>query len=122
VHILFGSWSGNGDFARIRQASDEARASWQGQFLFRGERVDGTGALPSMGLRSPQIGAIHAAIGKMELTPEQMAGFGQMIARVPLGRPGEPEEIAAAALYFASDASRFTTGTELRVDGGITLG
>ena len=60
--------------------------------------------------------------GKMELTPEQMAGFGQMIARVPLGRPGEPEEIAAAALYFASDASRFTTGTELRVDGGLTLG
>ena len=58
----------------------------------------------------------------MELTPEQLAGFGQMIARVPLGRPGEPEQIAAAVLYFASDTARFTTGTELRVDGGITLG
>jgi NAD(P)-dependent dehydrogenase (short-subunit alcohol dehydrogenase family) len=57
----------------------------------------------------------------MELTPEQIAGFGQMIACVPLGRPGEPEEIAAAALYFASGASRFTTGTELRVDGGFTV-
>jgi NAD(P)-dependent dehydrogenase (short-subunit alcohol dehydrogenase family) len=66
-------------------------------------------------------GPINTPIaGKMELTPEQMAGFGQMIARVPLGGPGEPEEIAAAALYFASDASRFTTGTELRVDGGFT--
>lgn len=68
-------------------------------------------------------GPINTPIaGKMELTPAQMAGFGQMIARVPLGRPGEPEEIAAAALYFASDDSRFTTGTELLVDGGITLG
>jgi NAD(P)-dependent dehydrogenase (short-subunit alcohol dehydrogenase family) len=67
-------------------------------------------------------GPINTPIaGKMELTLEQMAGFGQMIARVPLGRPGEPEEIAAAALYFASDTSRFTTGTELRVDGGLTL-
>ena len=43
----------------------------------------------------------------MGLTPEQMAGFGEMIARVPLGQPGEPEEIAAAALYFAWNESRF---------------
>lgn len=67
-------------------------------------------------------GPINTPIGgKMGLTPEQMAGFGQMIARLPLGRPGQPEEIAAAALYFASDDSRFTTGTELRIDGGLTL-
>ena len=59
--------------------------------------------------------------GKMGLTAEQMAGFGQMIAKLPLGRMGEPEEIAAAALYFASNESRFTTGTELRIDGGLTL-
>ena len=67
-------------------------------------------------------GPINTPIGgKMGLTHEQMAGFGQMIARVPLGRPGEAEEVAAAALYFASDESRFTTGTELRIDGGLTL-
>lgn len=44
-----------------------------------------------------------------------------MIARVPLNGPGEAEEVAAAALYFASDESRFTTGTELRIEGGLTL-
>jgi len=37
---------------------------------------------------------------------------------IPLGRGGEPEEIVAAALYFASDASRYTTGAILKIDGG----
>ena len=39
--------------------------------------------------------------------------------RYALGRGGIPEEIVGAALYFASDASSFTTGAVLRVDGGI---
>ena len=66
-------------------------------------------------------GPINTPIAeKMGLSPEQIAGFGQMVANGPLGRPGKPEEIAAAALYYASDGSNFTTGTELRVDGGIS--
>lgn len=40
--------------------------------------------------------------------------------QIPLGRIGEPSEIVGAALYLASDASSFTTGTRLRVDGGQT--
>jgi NAD(P)-dependent dehydrogenase (short-subunit alcohol dehydrogenase family) len=35
-----------------------------------------------------------------------------------LGRGGQPEEIVGAALYLASDAASFTTGTGIRVDGG----
>ncbi|HET6663973.1 MAG TPA: glucose 1-dehydrogenase [Acidimicrobiales bacterium] len=41
-----------------------------------------------------------------------------MFARYPLGRGGQPHEVVGAALYLASDASSFTTGTVLRVDGG----
>ena len=58
---------------------------------------------------------------KMGLTNEQIAGFSQMLAKIPSGRASTPEEIAAAALYFASDESGYTTGTELRIDGGMTI-
>ena len=43
-------------------------------------------------------------------------------AKRPLGRVGTPEEIAQAALYLASDASSFVTGTALVVDGGGLAG
>jgi NAD(P)-dependent dehydrogenase (short-subunit alcohol dehydrogenase family) len=43
-------------------------------------------------------------------------------ARRPLGRVGTPEEIAHAALYLASDAASFVTGTALVVDGGGLAG
>jgi 2-keto-3-deoxy-L-fuconate dehydrogenase len=43
------------------------------------------------------------------------------IARQPLGRLGTAEEIAAMAVYLASDESRYTTGTAMVIDGGVTL-
>jgi len=41
------------------------------------------------------------------------------VKEIPLGRGGQPEEIVGAALYFASDASSYTTGSILKIDGGI---
>jgi NAD(P)-dependent dehydrogenase (short-subunit alcohol dehydrogenase family) len=38
--------------------------------------------------------------------------------QMPLGRIGEPEDIVGAALYLASDASAYCTGTTIRLDGG----
>jgi NAD(P)-dependent dehydrogenase (short-subunit alcohol dehydrogenase family) len=53
---------------------------------------------------------------------EQMSRFLAESAKRPLGRVGTPEEIAQAALYLASDASSFVTGTALIVDGGGLAG
>jgi NAD(P)-dependent dehydrogenase (short-subunit alcohol dehydrogenase family) len=41
-------------------------------------------------------------------------------ARIPLGRHAHPDEIARSVLYLASDASSFTTGSALMVDGGMS--
>jgi 3alpha(or 20beta)-hydroxysteroid dehydrogenase len=47
---------------------------------------------------------------------------GAVSARVPLRRVGAPEEVAAVALFLASDAASYVTGAEYVVDGGLTAG
>jgi NAD(P)-dependent dehydrogenase (short-subunit alcohol dehydrogenase family) len=46
--------------------------------------------------------------------------LGKLARQVPLGRVGEPSDIANAVLYLASDESRFMTGAEVKLDGGIS--
>jgi NAD(P)-dependent dehydrogenase (short-subunit alcohol dehydrogenase family) len=50
-----------------------------------------------------------------------MDAFAETVKRYPLRRAGSPAEIVGAALYLASDASSFTTGSVLRVDGGMAV-
>ncbi len=57
-----------------------------------------------------------------EMIQTQPQLYESLIKRTPLGRLGEPEDLAGALLLLASDAGRFITGQTLFVDGGYTAG
>ena len=54
--------------------------------------------------------------------PDPKKAYEEMASTQALGRMAKPEEIAAAALYLASDESSFVTGTEFLIEGGWTAG
>jgi 2-keto-3-deoxy-L-fuconate dehydrogenase len=58
---------------------------------------------------------------RMSATGNAEQALAAFTSRQPMGRLGRPEEIAAAALYLASDESRFLTGQAFIIDGGMSL-
>ena len=62
---------------------------------------------------TPIIDPLVARLGAEE-------GRAKLARQVPLGRLGEPDDVAHAVLYLASDESRFVTGSELKLDGGLS--
>jgi 2-keto-3-deoxy-L-fuconate dehydrogenase len=85
-------------------------------FIKRGIRCN---AIAPGTVRSPSWESRVEAYGKEIGSYERaLAAF---VERQPMGRVGEPEEIAAVAVYLASDESAFTTGIVVSADGGFSL-
>lgn len=84
--------------------------TWSREFLDRKIRVN---TISPGFIDTPLIGRHRS--------PEEVQAFRDKAAQtVPIGRIGEAEDIAAAALYLASDESSYVVGAELVVDGGVS--
>jgi 3-oxoacyl-[acyl-carrier protein] reductase len=77
------------------------------------DRIRVNAICPVMG----ETGLLEHFMG-MPDTPENRARF---VATIPLGRLSKPSDVAAVAVFLASDAAQFLTGIEFPVDGGRTV-
>jgi NAD(P)-dependent dehydrogenase (short-subunit alcohol dehydrogenase family) len=71
-------------------------------------------------------GQMHTPMVEVRLAGQRTGGdvdrlLQQRLARIPLGFAGDGRDTASAALFLASDEARFITGTEIVVDGGMTV-
>mgnify|MGYP000615537992 CR=1 FL=1 len=67
-----------------------------------------------------RVNAINPGVIETAMSTEDAAVAGTLGDRIPLGRDGQPEEIAGAALFLASEDASYVTGHNLVVDGGYT--
>lgn len=72
------------------------------------------------GLRVNSVSPGYVGTAMTRAGMENEAWYARWLEMTPMGRVGEPREIAHAVWYLASDASSFATGTNLVVDGGYT--
>ena len=82
-----------------------------------------------LGARGIRVNCVCPDAGNLDMVREALpeglrhtVGNGVGIAPPPIGRHGTTDDVAAAALFFASDDSAFATGTDLVLDGGETAG
>jgi NAD(P)-dependent dehydrogenase (short-subunit alcohol dehydrogenase family) len=113
----------------INMASAQGHIGLDGWTAYAGAK----GAIMSMtrqmavefGPHNVRVNSISPGTINTPMNEKVVADLGDRVARAwvkmhPLGRIGKPEEVAEAAVYLASDAAGFTTGIDLRVDGGLT--
>jgi NAD(P)-dependent dehydrogenase (short-subunit alcohol dehydrogenase family) len=84
--------------------------TWTADLKGRGIRVNAISPGP---IETPGL----SGLAKTEEESKQF--IGSLAAAIPLGRLGNPDEVAKAAVFLASDDSSFITGIELFVDGGV---
>ncbi len=105
AHVSMGG-PGHSAYSATTAALRSYVRTWTREFTDRGIRFNTLSPGP---IDTPMI----------DSTADPDATRAAFVAAIPLNRMGRPEEIAAAALFLASDDSSFVAGTELSVDGGM---
>jgi 3-oxoacyl-[acyl-carrier protein] reductase len=75
--------------------------------------------LGSRGVRANVVAPGYVTSRLTEILPEELRA--QMLANTPLGRLGDPEDVAGAVRFLCSDEATFITGGVLLVDGGLGI-
>jgi 3-oxoacyl-[acyl-carrier protein] reductase len=75
--------------------------------------------LGSRGVRANVVAPGYVRTQLTEVLPEELQGA--MLANTPLGRLGDPEDVAGAVRFLCSDEASFITGEVLLVDGGLGM-
>jgi glucose 1-dehydrogenase len=68
---------------------------------------------------APKVRVVAVAPGVIATERNEEAD--SLAPEVPLGRPGEPDEVAELVAWLASDSARYVTGTSVLIDGGMAL-